>query len=322
MRTRIITAIVVLGAAVIAAGASADFRRVNDPRGDTLCDHGPCSASAKRNGDIVRATAGHEDGKLRHTIRVVGKFQFAILEINTDSDGDCEFFLEAHRGRRSGHVRECNSPRPRHGRTRMDFHRHSVKIVFSERSIGNPQSYGWRAFAFGGTRPLPGTATSFDHVPAQSRYIRHRLGDSGVAAAGVMALGAQTAAAVVKYDTTLTLTKDGGPNYHGEVWSDRDLNPVYHPATAVRRCMKGRRVVLFKLRPGPDRRLGADRSRFHWGGRTGYPFGDWWLGRSRGVDRDYGARVRAEVKPKVRDRYVCRADHAAFEAWPQVVPNT
>ena len=64
MRTRTITASVVLGAAVIAAGASADFRSVNDPRGDTKCghetgQHGACSAKSRRNADIVRATAGH-----------------------------------------------------------------------------------------------------------------------------------------------------------------------------------------------------------------------------------------------------------------------
>jgi hypothetical protein len=30
------------------------------------------------------------------------------------------------------------------------------------------------------------------------------------------------------------------------------------------------------------------------------------------VDRDYGDRVRAKVPRKVRDGFVCRADHAAF----------
>jgi len=52
----------------------------------------------------------------------------------------------------------------------------------------------------------------------------------GVAAAGMMALGAQPAAAVVKYDTTLWLTKDQGGHYHGRVYSDRDRNPAYDPA--------------------------------------------------------------------------------------------
>jgi len=132
----------------------------------------------------------------------------------------------------------------------------------------------------------------------------------GVAAAGVMALGAQTASAGVhKYDTTLTLTKDGGSDYHGRLWSDRDRNPAYDPATAVRKCMKKRRVVLFKKRPGADRRLGAVGINFHpHRGATSAWYVD-------GVG-DHGAHVRAKVKRKVRDRYVCRADYAAFGAWP------
>jgi hypothetical protein len=47
----------------------------------------------------------------------------------------------------------------------------------------------------------------------------------GVAAAGVVALGAQAAAGapdVVKYDTKLTITTDRGFLYHGSVLSDRD----------------------------------------------------------------------------------------------------
>ena len=78
-RFAIVIGVAALGAAVMAAGASADFRSVHDPRGDTRCIHEshreprPCSHSTKRSADIVRATAGHEAGRLRHTIRVVGK---------------------------------------------------------------------------------------------------------------------------------------------------------------------------------------------------------------------------------------------------------
>jgi hypothetical protein len=139
-----------------------------------------------------------------------------------------------------------------------------------------------------------------------------------------MALGAQTAAApeVVKYDTKLTLTKEGGGGgglYHGWVKSDRDRNPEYDPAKGVRKCMVGRRVVLFKLRPGPDRRLGTDLSEW---GPSGQLFEAWdataqWpsglrQGRWEERTRDYGDRVRAVVKRKVRDRYVCRADRAVY----------
>src|SRR5215207_4494514 len=72
----------------------------------------------------------------------------------------------------------------------------------------------------------------------------------GVAAAGVMALGAQTGAAasesVVKYDTRLTITTDRNIP-HGRVHSE------------VRKCEFGRRVILFKKRPGPDRKLDTAR---------------------------------------------------------------
>jgi hypothetical protein len=115
----------------------------------------------------------------------------------------------------------------------------------------------------------------------------------GAAAAGLMALGAQTASAgVVHYDTTVTITKEGGGGhsglYHGQVKSE------------VSKCMKGRLVVVFKKRPGADRKLGTDRS------RGGYGWFSWWVN----VHRDYGDRVRAVVKRKVRDRYVCRADRS------------
>ena len=129
-----------LGAALMAAGASADFRSVDDPRGDTKCghelgQHGPCLDRSKRNADIVRATAGHEGGKLRHTIRVVGKFKRGGLAISTDSDPRCEFFVDVKRGEgRSGEVRECYFG-PRTGGARVDFHHHSVEIVFSEGSM-------------------------------------------------------------------------------------------------------------------------------------------------------------------------------------------
>jgi hypothetical protein len=57
-----------LGAALMAAGASADLRSVHDQRGDAHCIHDgsgppkPCSHSTKLTADVVRATAGHEAG--------------------------------------------------------------------------------------------------------------------------------------------------------------------------------------------------------------------------------------------------------------------
>ena len=76
----------------------------------------------------------------------------------------------------------------------------------------------------------------------------------GVAAAGVMALGPQTAAArpdFFRYDAKVTIHRDKstiGPYFHGSVESK------------VRKCMDGRRVVVFKRRPGADQKMGTART--------------------------------------------------------------
>jgi hypothetical protein len=115
----------------------------------------------------------------------------------------------------------------------------------------------------------------------------------GVAAIAVMALGAQTAAAapeVVRYDTELTIRKERLTYYRGGVESE------------IRKCERGRRVVLFEQRPGADRRLGTDRSRF----TPRYPGqGYWEVTVHRGKRRAY-----AEVRREVRDGFVCRADRS------------
>ena len=71
----------------------------------------------------------------------------------------------------------------------------------------------------------------------------------GVAAAGVMALGAQSAAAVVKHETKLTITQEGPQPpitlIHGDVQS------------GFKNCEAHRKVVLFKKRAGADRKLGT-----------------------------------------------------------------
>src|SRR5918994_7250696 len=100
----------------------------------------------------------------------------------------------------------------------------------------------------------------------------------GVAAAGVMALGAQTAAAAT-YKTTVTITQDGGAPgvlIHGYVIS----------APHVGKCEVGRRVALFKQRPGTDRLLGTVR------GEAARPGAVW----GKGVDRaKAGWRVYARA---------------------------
>jgi len=111
----------------------------------------------------------------------------------------------------------------------------------------------------------------------------------GVAAAGVMALGAQPATAVVEYDTELTINKDNGLVY-GSVRSD------------VRKCKVGRRVVLFRQDRGADTRLGMSLS-----GTSGGPVGSWGVRVGRAPE---GWRVYAKAKHKVRDQFVCLADRS------------
>ena len=116
----------------------------------------------------------------------------------------------------------------------------------------------------------------------------------GVAAAGVMALGAQTTAAgppdVVEYDTRVTISQY--PNrphrlFHGRVNS------------ALKRCRPGRRVVMFEPRPGADRRLHTGLSR---------RLGVWVFSNSRAHWQ--GNHVYVLVTRKVGNGYVCRADRS------------
>jgi hypothetical protein len=132
----------------------------------------------------------------------------------------------------------------------------------------------------------------------------------GVAAAGVMALGAQTAAAapdVVKYDTKLTITHEGHHSPHcGEPPPKTSRRPscvLWHGGveSQVRKCMEGRRVTFFKQLPGADRTIATMRSVF----RPDYGEGIWgWLAPTVG-------RVYAKVRREVHDEFVCRGDRSA-----------
>ena len=165
-RFAIVIGAAALGAAVMAAGASADFRSVNDPSGDTKClhevgGHKPCSDRKKRSADIVRATAGHHGTRLKHTIRVVGRFHGALLLFNTDSDRYCDRTLSISRRGGLAWGWCLNNPHTGPGHARVDLHRHSVEIFFKERSIGNHlDSYGWNVYTATGigqsARPTPG----------------------------------------------------------------------------------------------------------------------------------------------------------------------
>jgi hypothetical protein len=127
----------------------------------------------------------------------------------------------------------------------------------------------------------------------------------GVAAAGVMALGAQTGAAasegVVSYGTKLTIFQDGS-SLHGAVKSE------------VRRCWEGREVIVFRKRPGPDRKLGATRS-----GPQQAPSHNWKVvvkvGKEKPRTPELG-RVYAKATPKVGDGFVCRPGSSGVCLWP------
>jgi hypothetical protein len=123
----------------------------------------------------------------------------------------------------------------------------------------------------------------------------------GVAAAGVMALGAQTTTAapdVVKYGTEVTIAVDRGHLYHGEVHSE------------VRKCMEGRRVILFKVGPGADRKLRtAPRTQLEGGPEDSTPRAPWGVLVHFPSELQHGD-VYAKVQREVGDGFVCRADRS------------
>jgi hypothetical protein len=111
----------------------------------------------------------------------------------------------------------------------------------------------------------------------------------GVAAAGVMTLGAQTATAAT-YNTKVTISRGGPTLLHGNVYS------------AARTCEVRRPVVVFKQRPGPDRKLGV--------AEYGHGAGNHWdllfpAGEKQGWH--VYALVRREVH---RHGLVCRSDRS------------
>ena len=131
---------------------------------------------------------------------------------------------------------------------------------------------------------------------------KHRMGRRfailiGVAAAGVMALGAQTAAAAT-YNTRLTIVNE--PDwFFGHVL-----------AGGKKPCMDGRLVTLFKQRPGADRKLGKPRN----SQKDGY-----WA-----VPHLAENGVYATVSPKVGHGFVCGGDRSRtmFSSWPKAFAGT
>jgi hypothetical protein len=110
----------------------------------------------------------------------------------------------------------------------------------------------------------------------------------GVAAVGVMALGAQTAFAAT-YNTKLTIRECAREHFIcGDLTSG-----------GRKKCELGRRVTLFKQKPGADRKLG---------GTVRKGADDLALGIR--LPQAKGWRVYATVSPKVGDGFVCSGDRS------------
>ena len=69
-------------------------------------------------------------------------------------------------------------------------------------------------------------------------------------------------------------------------------------------CTPGRRVKVFRQRPGPDRLLGSDRSGSHPGDGRGY-----WIVNLDGIrpGRFYAVVVRKDLAPGDAHSHICRA---------------
>ena len=149
----------------------------------------------------------------------------------------------------------------------------------------------------------------------------------GVAAVAVSVIAVPAASAGVrKYDTQVDIRtcfgacdiaqmEDG--SFLGTVWSPRI--PGIDRSNLVRKCMNRRRVILFKQRPGADRKLGADRSSRGDPTNSGSGSGDWQVSVPEGMLR-HGDHVYAKATRKVGNGFVCRADRSKTLTWPQVNP--
>jgi hypothetical protein len=130
-----------------------------------------------------------------------------------------------------------------------------------------------------------------------------KIGPRSVAALVLTALAcaglaAAAFAGVHKYDTELTIARDRTRFFHGEVKSGH------------RKCEGNRRVVLFKKRPGEDRKLDATQSP-----RSGADRGKWGMVLDKNPHR--GDRNYAQVKRKSDNGFVCRADRSKTLTWPK-----
>jgi hypothetical protein len=130
--------------------------------------------------DIVSATAGHEDGKLRHTVTTdapLNKDSDAqvLLQIDFEGSSKCEREL-IWPPSGSSRVIHCGlGPTSKRGTISHPSPR-TLKFVFSKNAVDVTDKYGWRVI----TRKCPESCPIVDSAPNQDGnrvvYIRHRLG--------------------------------------------------------------------------------------------------------------------------------------------------
>jgi hypothetical protein len=121
----------------------------------------------------------------------------------------------------------------------------------------------------------------------------HRFWLCIAAAVAVTVIAVPVASAGVrKYDTEMTIREEHG-RFSGTVWSERIPISVPDRENLVKKCMNGRRVILFKQRPGAD----------------------WQVSPPTGTLHD-GDHVYAKATRKVSNGFVCRADRSMTLTWP------
>lgn len=136
------------------------------------------------------------------------------------------------------------------------------------------------------------------------RNASHRFWPCIAAAVAVAVIAVPAAAAGVrKYDTEVTIAKDGFGQHevlvHGSVISEG------------KKCELARRWVLFKARPGADRKLYAGLSAYSGGSDAA-----WGAGVPK-VFLHRGVRLYAKVRRKSGHGYVCRADRSETLTRPE-----
>jgi hypothetical protein len=120
--------------------AAADFARITDPAGDSNGD-AFC--------DYKAATQGHEGHRLKHTATTWGHANatnLGILAIDTNGDGQCNFWIARFTYGSAPEVRKCgtNNVVGRADISRVDDN--TMSVVFSKAAINRPARYGWYFF--------------------------------------------------------------------------------------------------------------------------------------------------------------------------------